>query len=135
MFERMDMDIRICSHDTTLTVGEFLSLFTKVWPVRLNSARTEAALQQTLNTTARHGDQLVGCIRILSDGYLMGAVTEVVIDPDYTHLGLAKQLLQNAATHSPTNLVLAVQSADEAMMQELGWRRGPTAYYLRKETT
>ena len=38
--------------------------------------KTRAALSKTLNITAYDGQVLVGCLRILTDGYYFGTITE-----------------------------------------------------------
>lgn len=45
--------------------------------------RTQSALSKTLNITAYDGKVLVGCLRILSDGYYFGPIIELLVLPEY----------------------------------------------------
>ena len=67
--------------DGALTAEAFLKLVNRVWPGEYDLERTEAALARTLNITARDGGELVGCLRILSDGCYFGTITELLVLP------------------------------------------------------
>ena len=55
--------------DKALSAAEFIPFVNQVWPGDYDMDRTQAALSRTLTITAYDGKQLVGCLRILSDGY------------------------------------------------------------------
>ena len=61
------MDYRV--DDTQLDASVFLSFVNQIWPGVYDAKRTQDALAKTLNITAYDGAKLVGCLRILSDGY------------------------------------------------------------------
>ena len=47
----------------------FVSFVNQIWQGDYNIERTQVALSKTINITAYDGNVLVGCLRILSDGY------------------------------------------------------------------
>ena len=55
--------------DRALHAEEFLRFVNRVWPGDYDPARTEEALGRTIHLTARDNGTLVGCLRILTDGY------------------------------------------------------------------
>jgi hypothetical protein len=125
-------NIRYTIDDRTLTVDEFGTLFSRVWRRDFQRCRLKDAIERTINVTARDGTLLVGCVRILSDGYLVSTVAEVLVEPEYRELGISYEMLELAWRAAPTDLVFDVQSASPLRMQELGWQQGPACYYKRK---
>lgn len=65
--------------DNQLTAEAFLDLVQDVWPGSYDRSFTEEALKKTINVTAWEDDTLIGCVRILSDGYLFGTVPEILV--------------------------------------------------------
>ena len=49
--------------------------------------KTQCALSQTINITAYENEALIGCLRILTDGYYFGTITELLVLPEYTKTG------------------------------------------------
>lgn len=62
--------------DQELETPVFLSFVNKIWPGNYDVDKTRAALSKTLNISAYDGQVLVGCLRILTDGYYFGTITE-----------------------------------------------------------
>ena len=75
------MEYRI--DDKQLDAGKFIAFVNKVWPGKYDEGRTAEALSRTLNITAYDGETLVGCLRILTDGYFFGTITEMLVLPEY----------------------------------------------------
>ena len=73
--------------DKQLDASVFLSLVNQVWPNDYDVKQTEEALAATMNITAYDGEKLVGCLRILTDGYFFGTITELLILPAYQKRG------------------------------------------------
>ena len=67
------MEYRI--DDKRLTASVFLPFVNQVWPGDYDIEETQNALSKTTNITAYDGNRLVGCLRILSDGYFFGTIT------------------------------------------------------------
>lgn len=64
--------------------------------------RTQAALSKTLNITAYDSARLVGCLRILTDGYFFGTITELLVLPEYQKQGVGSKLLELAKENTLT---------------------------------
>ena len=88
--------------DKMLNASVFLLFVNQVWPGDYDIEKTENALDKTLNITAYDGKKLVGCLRILSDGYFFGTITELLILPEYQKQGIGSRLLQLAKEKTPT---------------------------------
>ena len=56
-------------NDRDLTAAEFLPFVNQIWPGNYELEETREALAKTVNITAYDGETLVGCIRLLTDGY------------------------------------------------------------------
>ena len=91
--------------DKELKANIFISFVNKVWKGQYDIEKTEAALSKTFNITAYDGDMLVGCLRILTDGYFFGTITELLVLPEYQNMVLEvnfsiwqKKLLQLCCT-------------------------------------
>ena len=80
--------------DKTLTAERFLPFVNQVWPGNYDWESTQTALKKTINITACDGPALVGCLRILSDGYYFGTITELLVLPQYQRKGIGKKLLR-----------------------------------------
>ncbi len=96
------MEYRI--DDKMLNASVFLPFVNQVWPGDYDIEKTKNALAKTLNITAYDGKRLVGCLRILSDGYFFGTITELLILPEYQKQGIGSRLLQLAKENTPTML-------------------------------
>ena len=80
------MDYKV--DDIQLHASVFLSFVNQIWPGSYDAERTQNALSRTLNITAYDGAKLVGCLRILSDGYYFGTITELLVLPEYRKKGV-----------------------------------------------
>ena len=88
------MEYRI--DDQQLNAAAFIDFANKVWPGKYDEDRTAAALSKTLNITAYDGETLVGCLRILTDGYFFGTITEMLVHPEYQRQGIGSRLMGEA---------------------------------------
>ena len=118
--------------DGALTAEAFLKLVNCVWPGEYDLERTEAALARTLNITAHDGGELVGCLRILSDGCYFGTITELLVLPAYRRRGIGSQLLRLARENAPTLLYFGAQPGLEPFYERNGCRRSLQSYELPK---
>ncbi|MCR0300367.1 GNAT family N-acetyltransferase, partial [[Clostridium] innocuum] len=71
------MDYKV--DDKNLDVSMFISFVNQVWQGDYDMEQTRRALSKTLNITAYDNKKLVGCLRILSDGYYFGTITELLV--------------------------------------------------------
>jgi ribosomal protein S18 acetylase RimI-like enzyme len=126
------MKIHFKIDDRELTAILFLGLAQRIWPREYHAALTQLALERTINVTAWDGDNLVGCVRILSDGYFFGTIPEILVDPEYQRKGIGRQLMELAWEHSPTSLFIGAQPGNEGFFEQLGYERSMASYVKRK---
>ena len=126
------MEIRYKADDQTVPISRFLGLAQRVWPRDYNADLAQQALRRTLNITAWDGDKLVGCVRILSDGYFFGTISEILVDPAYQRRGIGRRLMELAWEHAPTSLFLGAQPGNEGFFEKMGYERSMASYVKRK---
>ncbi len=119
--------------DQALDADSFISFVNQVWPGNYDAERTSIALSKTLNITAYDGKKLVGCLRILSDGYYFGTITELLILPAYQRQGIGSKLLQLAKDHTPTTLFFGAQPGVEGFYEKNGCHKGLQSYTIQKK--
>ncbi len=119
--------------DKALQAAEFIEFVNGVWPGEYDPVKTQEALSRTMNITAYDGDRLVGCLRILSDGYFFGTITEMLVLPDYQNKGIGSRLLALAKDNTPTKLYFGSQPGKEAFYEKNGCRRGFPSFVIEKK--
>ena len=119
--------------DKELNVSAFIQFVNEIWPGDYDFKKTQAALSKTINTTAYDGTLLVGCLRILSDGYYFGTITEILVRPVYQRQGIGSELLRLAREHTPTTLYFGAQPEAEAFYEKNGCQKGLQSYTIRKK--
>ena len=115
-----------------LGAAEFLQLAAAVWPGSYDADKTHAALDTTDNTTARDGGKLVGCLRILTDGYFFGTITELLVLPEYQCRGIGSALLRLARENTSTLLYFGAQPEAEAFYEKNGCKRSLKSYIIER---
>src|SRR5690606_19568527 len=101
-------------------------------PGSFEAGLVEEALAVTRNFTAWHGDRLIGCARLLSDGYFFSTVPEILVDPEYRGRGVGSALIERVWEASPTSLGFGVQPGNEPFFESLGFEPGLAFYFKRK---
>lgn len=119
--------------DQELETSVFLSFVNKIWPGNYDVDKTRAALAKTLNITAYDGQVLVGCLRILTDGYYFGTITELLVLPQYQRQGIGSRLLQLAKEHTPTVLYFGAQPEAEPFYEKNGCQKSLQSYMLKND--
>jgi GNAT superfamily N-acetyltransferase len=120
------------AEEPDLPADDFLGLAQRVWPGDYAPEAAQAALGRTINLTARAGGALIGCVRILTDGYFFGTVPEILVDPDYQGQGIGRALMERAWERSPTGLFFGAQPGNEPFFEKLGYERSMASYSRRK---
>ena len=123
------MDYRV--DDKKLTAWTFISFANQVWQGDYDVEKTQMALSRTLNITAYDDEVLVGCLRILSDGYFFGTITELLVLPEYQKRGIGSRLLQLAQENTPTMLFFGAQS----FYEKNGCQKSMQSYTLMVSST
>ena len=119
--------------DKGLDASVFLSFVNQIWPGDYDAERTQNALSKTLNITAYDGTKLAGCLRILSDGYFFGTITELLVLPEYQNKGVGSSLLQLAKANTPTMLYFGSQLGAESFYEKNGCKKGMQSYTIEKK--
>ena len=125
------MDYKV--DDKELNASMFISFVHQVWPGDYDMERTKSALSKTLNITAYDQKELVGCLRILSDGYYFGTITELLVLPQYQKQGVGSKLLQLAKDNTPTRLYFGSQPDVEKFYEKNGCQKSLQSYMIIKE--
>ena len=118
--------------DKGLKASAFIAFVNQVWPGNYEMEKTQKALSKTLNITAYDGTRLVGCLRILSDGYFFGTITELLVLPEYQRHGIGSKLLRLAKENTPTMLYFGAKPGLEAFYEKNGCGRSLQSYMIEK---
>ncbi|KZE69523.1 acetyltransferase [Fictibacillus phosphorivorans] len=119
--------------DQKLCVSKFLTLVNSVWPGEYNEQYSKEALLKTINITAWDNEKLAGCVRLLTDGYLFGTITEILVHPDYQGKRIGKELMEMAWELSPTSLFIGAQPGKEAFFEKAGFTKSIQSFQKKKE--
>ncbi|WP_231607425.1 GNAT family N-acetyltransferase [Fictibacillus sp. 18YEL24] len=128
-----DKQITYALVDQDLCVTKFLSLVNAVWPGDYHEQSTVEALKRTMNITAWDHEKLVGCVRILTDGYFFGTITEILVRPDYQGRKIGKHLMEIAWEQSPTSLFIGAQPGKEHFFEKLGYTKSIQSFQKKKQ--
>ncbi|MCB7067249.1 Acetyltransferase (GNAT) family [uncultured Clostridium sp.] len=104
----------------------------QVWPGSYDNERMQKAIDKTINITAWDHDKLVGCIRILSDGYLFGTISEILVLKEYRKQGIGRELMDRAADISPTSLFFGAQPEAEGFYERLNIEKSLQSFMINK---
>lgn len=121
--------------DKQLNASIFIPFVNNVWPGNYDAEKTQVALVKTLNITAYDDEKLVGCLRILTDGYYFGTITELLVLPSYQKQGIGSRLLQLAKENTPTTLYFGAQPGVEDFYDKNGCPRGLQSFVIEKKRT
>ena len=127
------MKIYYCEEDKALNAREFICFANQVWPGDYDEEKTEAALQKTINMTARDGERLIGCLRILTDGCFFGTITELLVLPAYQKQRIGSRLLGLAREHTPTMLYFGAQPGLEPFYEKNGCEKSLQSYLIKAQ--
>ena len=125
------MDYKV--DDRELSALVFISFVNQVWKGDYDIEQTKSALSKTLNITAYDNKKLVGCLRILSDGYYFGTITELLVLSQYQKRGFGSKLLQLTKYYTPTILYFGSQPTSEKFYEKNGCQKSLQAYIIKKE--
>ena len=120
--------------DRMLDPALFIDFVNRIWPGNYDMAKTQAALSKTINITAYDTGKLIGCLRILSDGYYFGTITELLVLPEYQHRGIGSRLLQLAGENTPTLLYFGAQPGMEAFYEKNGCKKSLQSYIIETKS-
>lgn len=125
--------IKYTADDKNMTAEEFTVFADKIWQGDYDEEKTKRALSRTLNITARDGDLLVGSIRILTDGYFFGTITELLVLPEYQGQGIGSRLLELVKENTPTVLYFGAKPGKESFYEKNGCKKSMQSYVMEKD--
>lgn len=115
------MEYRV--NDVGLDPSIFISFVNQIWNGDYDMERTQVALSKTFNITVYDDKKLVGCLRILTDGYFFGTITELLVLPKYQKRGIGSRLLELAKENTPTMLYFGAQPGVEAFYEKMAVKK------------
>ena len=118
--------------DRKLTASVFLDFVNQVWQGDYDMERTRQALSRTMNITAYDDGKLIGCLRILTDGYFFGTITELLVLPEYQKKGIGSRLLELARENIPSMLFFGAQPGVEGFYEKNGCQKSLQSYIIEK---
>jgi ribosomal protein S18 acetylase RimI-like enzyme len=111
--------------------SSFIPLAERVRPTQYEVRRVRSALARTTNIGAWDGGRLVGVVRILSDGYTMSTIADILVDPEYQRLGIGRRLMQEALTAAPdARLIIEARPDCIGFFETIGCERGSAGFVL-----
>ncbi len=125
--------IHYINDDQELKAAVFIEMANQVWPGDYDPQRMQNAIDKTLNITAWDNGKLVGCIRVLSDGYLFGTISEILVLKEYQKQGIGTELMRRAVEASPTSLFFGAQPEAEGFYEKLGLERSLQSFSVKKK--
>ena len=120
-------------NDRKLHASDFIPFVNAIWPGEYDAANTEIALSKTWNISAYDRGGLVGCLRVLTDGYFFGTITELLVLPAYQKQGIGSRLLQLARDNTPTMLYFGAQPGAEPFYERNGCRKSLQSYMIERK--
>ena len=118
--------------DRKLTASVFLDFVNQVWQGDYDMERTRQALSRTLNITAYDDGKLIGCLRIRTEGYFFGTITELLVLPEYQKKGIGSRLLELARENIPSMLFFGAQPGVEGFYEKNGCQKSLQSYIIEK---
>ena|SRR5688572_3905459 len=94
------------------------------------------ALARTTNIGAWDGAQLGGCVRLLTDGYFLSTVSEILVDQAYRRRGIGRELMRRVVAAAPRGrLFLGAQPEAVDFFDRIGCQRLLTGFVARHPLT
>lgn len=125
------MDIDYLTDDR-IGADEFLHLANSIWPGDYDREKVASALTRTVNISARLNGELIGCLRILSDGYFFSTIPEAFVIPKYQGLGVGSKLFELAKQISPTSLFFGAQPDKIKFYENRGFEKSLQSFQFQK---
>ena len=125
-------NIHYKTNDKSLDASTFIHMANQIWADKYDLEFTREALEKTINTTAWDDEKLVGCARVLTDGYYFGTITEVLVLTEYQRKGIGKRLMDLAFDTSPTSLFFGAQPESVGFYESIGYEKSMQSFIKKK---
>ncbi|WP_195985590.1 GNAT family N-acetyltransferase [Clostridium sp. D33t1_170424_F3] len=125
--------IHYIDDDRGLRADVFIEMANQVWPGSYDTKLMQEAIGRTINVTAWDHQKLIGCVRILTDGYLFGTISEILVLKEYQKQGIGKELMRRAINISPTSLFFGAQPEAVGFYEKLKLEKSLQSFYVNKK--
>jgi len=78
-------------------------------------------LHSTFVFSAWSGEQLVGCVRVLSDLHFRSIILDLAVLPEFQHKGIGKELVQRCRNTCPHSEWLVQTDAAKGFYEKIGF--------------
>jgi ribosomal protein S18 acetylase RimI-like enzyme len=120
----------------SFTADEFIALANRVWPRSYDRLLVGEALTRTINIGAWSQTQLVGSVRVLTDGHLFSTISEILVLPQYQRRGIGRKLMRLALERAPGGtLFFGAQAQSVGFFERIGCVRGLVGFVLRNKSS
>jgi ribosomal protein S18 acetylase RimI-like enzyme len=90
-------------------------------------------LDSTLVISAWEDERLVGAVRVLSDKFIRSIIYDLVIDPDYQHMGIGRELVRRCIAHYPNSeWTLETSEKNIGFYEKIGFGRSKGVHFRIK---
>lgn len=125
--------IRYVDDDKDLKPDVFIEMVKQIWDGSYDTQLMKEAIHKTINITAWDNNKLIGCIRILSDGYLFGTISEILVLKEYQNQGIGTELMRRAIDISPTTLFFGAQPEAVGFYEKLQIEKSLQSFCVKKQ--
>ena len=115
-----------------LDAAVFIRFVNEIWPGDYDEMKTRSALSKTMNITPGTMENLVGCLRVLSDGYYFGTITEMLVLPSIKDRVSAAGFLNWQVKNAYNALLRSSAGAGDVLRKER-CSRSLTSYTLNEK--
>lgn len=96
------------------------------WPA---DKLTQAVNQVASHYTAWLDNEIVGVVRVMSDGLIFSCIPEILVKPQFQSHGVGTQLIKMVIEdYGSTIIFLGAQTGNETFFEKLGFKKGPQSY-------
>lgn len=89
----------------------------------------QAVKQVASHYTAWSENQIVGVVRVMSDGLIFSCIPEILVNPQFQSHGIGTQLMKMViADYGSTIIFLGAQIGNETFFEKLGFKKGSQSY-------
>ncbi len=111
-------------YSSDVAPADFFALGQRVWPGSYDLADVTRSLANTVNIGAWDGDTLVGSVRVLTDGYFLATIPEILVDAAYRRRGIGRELMRRAVEQAPRRkLFFGAQPEAVEFFERIGCER------------